>query len=184
MSFVTRKALEFASEFPSINRELLEVSALLHDVNYIGDTTTGVDDGARMRAELLSGAGYSPEEIALIEKTVHDASTEYSGGEISDMSKALSDADKMFKVLPVGPIILTARYLTETKADIKKWADRIIREQRPLLDNDKYFYTQIAKQKYLAWAQINLQWVEQVRASIDDEDVQLFLQDCKELGFL
>lgn len=184
ISFVTRKALEFAQEFPAMNREYLEAAALTHDINYIVDVTSGVDDGQILRAEQLRLVGFDETEIALIEKTVHEASTENSGGNISDAAKALSDGDKLFKVLPVGPMILSARYITETKVDIRKWADRIIRDQKPLLENDVYFHTALARKKYLSWARLNLDWVEQVRYSLDDPDVQLFLDDCRKLDYI
>lgn len=184
ITFVTRKALEFAHEFKGINREYLEAAALTHDLNYVVDTTSEVDDGRKLRIKELTTAGYSKNEINLIEKTIHDASTENSGGNISEMSKALSDADKLFKALPVGPMILSARYITETKADIRKWADRIIKDQKILLDKGVYFHTELAREKYTSWAELNLAWVQQVRDSLDDPDVQLFLDDCKELGYI
>jgi len=183
IAFVTRKSLEFADEF-KIDKEVLEAAALTHDLNYIVDVTSEVDDGKNLRAEELAAVGYNSEEISTIERVVHDASTENSGGNISDTAKALSDGDKLFKVLPVGPMILSARYITETKVDIKKWADRIIRDQKPLLESGIYFHTRIAKERYLAWAKLNLQWVEMVRSSLDDPDIKLFLEDCKSLGFV
>lgn len=183
VTFVTRKSLEFAGEF-KVNIELLEAAALTHDLNYIVDTKSRVDDGEELRKRMLDEAGFNQSEIEEIENTVHYSSTEFSGGDISDASKILSDADKLFKVLPVGPMIMSARYITETKVDIKKWADRIIRDQKPLFESDKYFYTQLAKEKYLKWAKLNLEWVEMVKASLDDPDIQAFLDDCKKLGYI
>lgn len=182
ITFVTRKSLEFASEL-SIDMELVEAAALTHDLNYIVDLTSEVDAGRALREQVLGECGFTPEEISNIEDTVHNSSTEFSGGDISDASKALSDADKLFKVLPVGPMIMSSRYIAETKVDIQKWADRIIRDQKPLLESDKYFYTQAAR-RYLKWAQLNLEWVEMVRESLDDPDIQSFLNDCKELGYI
>ncbi len=183
ITFVTRKSLEFAREF-DVDVELLEAAALTHDLNFITNVKSSVDDGREIRAEVLSKAGFNEHEIPDIENLVHGSSTEFSGGDISDSSKVLSDADKLFKVLPVSPMILSARYITETKVDIEKWADRIIRDQKPLLDADKYFYTKMAKEKYLTWARLNLEWVEAVKQSLDDPDVQLFLKDCKDLGYI
>lgn len=183
VTFVTRKSLEFAAEF-EVNIELLEAAALTHDLNYVVDVKSRVDDGKDLRIKILGDAGFNKLEIEDIEETIHNSSTEFSGGDISDASKALSDADKLFKVLPVGPMIMSARYITETKVDVKKWADRIIREQKPLFESDKYFYTYSAKEKYLKWAKLNLEWVEMVRESLDDPDIQSFLDDCKELGYI
>ncbi len=181
--FVVRKSLEFAKEL-EVDMELVEAAALTHDLNYLTDTTSMVDAGARLRSEQLAKVGYSPKEIAIIEETVHAASTEHRDANIADLAKALSDADALFKVLPVGPMILSARFIAETKVDLRKWADRIIREQQPLLEGGIYFYTQTAKERYLEWAKLNLEWVAMVQRSLDDPDIQLFLEDCKELGYL
>ncbi len=183
ITFVTRKALEFSAEF-KVDLELLEAAALTHDLNYIVDTTSAVDDGKILRIKELEKAGYSPSEIESIEQTVHESSTENRDADISNLAKALSDADALFKVLPVGPMILSSRFISETKVDLRKWADRILREQQPLLDQGIYFYTDIARKRYLDWAKLNLQWVTMVRDSLDDSDVQVFLDDCKALGFL
>lgn len=183
ITFVARKSLDFAAEF-DVNVELLEAAALTHDLNYIVDVESDVDDGKGLRAQILGDAGFGNAEIAEIEDTIHNASTEFSGGDISDASKALADADKLFKVLPVGPMIMSARYITETKVDIEKWAERIIRDQKPLLKAGKYFYTHTAKEKYLKWAELNLEWVEMVKDSLDEPDIQSFLKDCKRLGFI
>lgn len=185
ISFVTRKALEFADEFNGINREYVEAAALTHDLNYLVDTTTEVEAGKELRKEHLTKVGYNQDEINILEKIVYDGTSIHSGNEnISNESKALSDADKLFKVLPVGPIILSGRYITETKVNLHTWAERIIRYQKPLLDNGTYFWTTAAKDKYLDWARLNLAWVEQVQDSLSDPDIQSFLEDCKKLGYL
>lgn len=181
--FVVRKSLEFAKEL-GVNAELVEAAALTHDLNYLTDTTSTVDAGAQLRTEQLMAVGYTAEEISVIENIVHTASTGYRDADISDMAKALSDADALFKVLPVGPMILSARFITETKTDLHKWAQRIIREQQPLLDGGIYFYTQTARDRYLDWAKLNLEWVATVQRSLDDPDTQLFLEDCKKLGYV
>jgi len=183
ITFVTRKSLEFAGEY-ELDLELLEAAALTHDLNYIVDVKSDVDAGKELRSEVLGKAGFNVVEISNIENTIHNSSTKFSDGDISDASKALSDADKLFKVLPIGPMIMSSRYITETKVDIDKWADRIIRDQKPLLESDRYFYTKSAKEKYLHWAKLNLEWVETVRNSLDDPDIQIFLDDCKELGYI
>jgi len=183
ITFVTCKSIEFGLEF-AIDAELLEAAALTHDLNYIVDVKSSVDDGQALRAQVLTDAGFSTEEINDIEAIVHDSSSEHSGGDISDAAKALSDADKLFKVLPVGPMILSSRYITETKGDIEKWADRIIRYQKPLLESGRYFYTESAKEKYLHWAKLNLAWVAMVQDSLQDPDIQAFLEDCKRLNYI
>lgn len=181
--FVARKSVEFARELQA-DEELVEAAALTHDLNYIVDVTSNADTGHELRAEQLRKAGYTNEEIAVIEETVHTASTQNRHADISDMAKALSDADSLFKVLPVGPMILSSRFITETKIDIKKWADGVVSKQQPLLDQGIYFYTEAARSRYLKWAKINLELVATIQESLDDPDIQLFLEDCKKLGFI
>jgi uncharacterized protein len=183
VDFVARKAVEFADEL-NVDTELVEAMALVHDLNYIADVTSGVDAGRELRAEYLATVGYSTDEITLIEETVHAASIENRDADISDLAKALSDADSLFKVMPVGPIILSARYITETKVDLRKWADKIMRDQQPLLDKGIYFYTKTANEKYLDWVKVDLALVASIQKSLDDPDIQAFLRGCKELGFI
>ncbi len=183
VQFVVRKSVEFAEEL-KVDRELAKAAALTHDLNYLIDTKSTVDTGAALRAQQLAKVGYDEAEIAIIEEAVHSASTEHRSASIATLAKALSDADALFKVLPVGPMILSARFITETKTDLRKWADRIMREQQPLLDSGIYFYTQTARDRYLEWARLNLEWVAMVQRSLDDPDIQLFLEDCKRLGYL
>jgi uncharacterized protein len=183
ITFVARKSLEFADEL-DVDKELVAAAALVHDLNYIVDAKSLVDAGRDLRTKYLAGAGFASNEIEHIETIVHTASTEHRNATISDEAKALSDADALFKVLPVGPLILSSRFITETGTDIRKWADRIIREQQPLLDQGTFFYTDTAKQRYLEWAEVNLHLVRIIQNSFDDPDIQLFLADCKNLGFL
>lgn len=181
--FVARKSVEFAREL-QVDEELTEAAALTHDLNYLVDVKSMADAGRELRAEQLRKVGYGDTEIATIEDAVWTASTENRHADISDMAKALSDADSLFKVLPVGPMILSSRFITETQVDIRKWADRIIREQQPLLDQGIYFYTETARTRYLKWATVGMELVATIQESLDDPDIQLFLEDCKKLGFI
>ena len=52
------------------------------------------------------------------------------------------------------------------------------------MDSDTYFYTEIAKQKYLGWAKTNLDMWENVVESLDDKDVQEMLNTASELGVI
>jgi uncharacterized protein len=183
ITFVTRKTVEFAAEL-NVDLELAEATALTHDLNYIVDVKSDVDAGSELRRDHLQKSGFTPLEISEIETAVHSGSTEFRDANISDLAKALSDADSLFKVLPVGPMILSARYITETKVDIKTWADRIIRDQQPLLDENIYFYTATANRKYLEWAKLNLKLVKTIQESLDDPDITAFLDDCKRLGYI
>lgn len=181
--FVTRKALEFAPELQA-DPLLVEAAALVHDVNYIVDKKSDVEAGAQLRNELLTQAGFSPTIIEQIESIVTEASTKNRSAAISSEAKALSDADSLYKVVPIGPIIFSSKYIAETGVDLHKWADRIVREQRPLLDQDIFFYSATAKERYLPWAKMNIEYVELIKDSLDDPDIQDLIQISKSLHII
>ena len=78
----------------------------------------------------------------------------------------------LFKSLPITPIIFAHKYLLENKIDIYQLTDNVIKEQKDLVDNGVYFYTEIAKRKYLIWAKTNLALWSNVEESLSDQDVQ------------
>jgi len=163
-----RKSVEFAEEL-GVDKEIVEAAALTHDLNYLVNTqTTGPEAGADLRRQYLSEANFSEAEIGKIDAICMEEHTAYRHANISDEAKALSDADSLFKIMPVGPILFSSKFITETKVDLRAWAERIIREQKPLMEQGTYFYTKAANEKYLAWAKTNLELVEQVLASLDD----------------
>jgi uncharacterized protein len=183
IAFVARKSVEFAAELHA-DPELVEAAALVHDLNYLVDVKSRVDAGKALRTEQLQKAGFNNDEIATIEDAVHSASTDFRHADISNIAKAVADADSLFKVMPVAPILLTPHFISETKTDLKKWSERIIRDQQPLLEQGIYFYTETAKQRYLGWAELNLKLVSTIRESLDDPDMQDFLEACKTVGLL
>jgi len=63
-------------------------------------------------------------------------------------------------------------------------ANKIIDEQKPLMDNDTYFYTKLAKEKYLKWARVNLTMWENVLEALEDSDINEMLKSAKDLGVL
>jgi uncharacterized protein len=182
--FVARKSVEFASEF-NVDKEIIEAAALTHDLNYIVDTTTtGPEAGTKLREKYLSQAGFSNDEISEINAIILEEHVAYRHANISDAAKVLSDADSLFKVMPLNPVLFSSKFITETKIDLRAWATRIIKEQKPLLDEGIYFYTDIAKRKYLAWAETDLQLVAQVLESLDDPDIQEMLDIARKHGVI
>lgn len=175
------KAVEFTAEFPDVNKELVEAAALVHDLNYVVKTNTEPEVGKELRAEYLNDAGFSDEEIDYIEALVMEEHTATRTANISDAAKALSDADSLFKVMPLTPIIFSSHYIVENKVDIQKWADKIISEQSPLMEQGIYFYTKAANEKYLKWAKTDLELVKQVKESLDDPAIKEMLEIAYEL---
>ncbi len=163
-----KKSIEFAEEFPEINKETVEAAALVHDLNYIIKTNTEPEVGKNLREHFLAIATFSPQEITEIENIVMEAHTGTRHAGISNAAKALSDADSLFKIMPLTTVIFSSHYITENKVDIYQWADKIIKEQKPLMEQGIYFYTKAANEKYLHWAKADLKFVEQVKESLDD----------------
>lgn len=178
--FVTKKSVTFAEEY-EVNKELVEAAALTHDLNYLVEVNTEPEIGKDLRAEYLQKAGFSENEIVEIEQIVMEGHTATRHAEISDAAKALSDADTLFKALPITPILFAGHFITENHIDIQKLAKKVVSEQKPLLDEGIYFYTQGAKDKYLEWAVINLRLWENVQAALDDEDVSEMLSIARNL---
>ena len=183
VEFVTRKSLEFAVEL-GVSEETVEAAALTHDLNYVVDPKSHVEAGQSLRQEYLSKCRFSDTEILQIESAVQEASTKNRHEGISEEAKALADADSLFKVLPISPIVFSGRFIEETGVSIEVWADTITRQQGPLLDQGEYFYTKTAKKRYGDWARLNLELVETIRGSLSDPDVQELLRSMKRLGLL
>lgn len=181
--FVTKKALVF-SEGLHIDVELLEASALTHALNYLVEPNSEPEVGAGLREEYLQRAGFTPSEIKNIENTVNEAHTRTRHAHISDAAKALSDADTLYKSLPTTPVVFTGNYLIQNKVDIGQLADKIVREQRPLIDQGIYFYTDMAKKRYLHWAKTNLELWENVAEAANDPDVKETIEIARQLGVM
>jgi uncharacterized protein len=180
IAFVAKKAVKFAEEF-DVDVELIEAAALTHDLNYMVEVNSKPEAGKELRAKCLAEAGFSEDEIVRIDNLVMEEHTATRDAEISDAAKALSDADTLFKALPVTPILFTGNFITENHIDIGKLANKIVGEQKPLMEQGIYFYTKAAKTKYLGWAEINLKLWENVKTALDDEDVEEMLSIARSL---
>ncbi|NCA93746.1 MAG: HD family phosphohydrolase [Sphingobacteriia bacterium] len=177
--FVKKKAIEFAG---SINADkfIVEAAALTHDLNFIVKINSEPEEGKELRHEFLSNAGFSDEEVFKIENVVMESHTGTRNENISPEGMALSDADTLFKTLPITPIIFASKYITQNKVDIYKLAQKVTSEQNPLIEKDIYFYTDYAKARYLDWAKGNLQLWNNVVEALKDEDIKEILKIAKE----
>lgn len=153
--FVRKHALVFAREL-NADAHTTDIAALLHDLNYIVETNSSVKAGKELRQQLLKEADYSKEIIESVERIIKEAQTRMRRKEISQEAKALSDADTLFKALPITPILFAHRYLSENKISLAALATKIVEEQQPIYDAGFYFYTESAKLRYLKWAGTNL----------------------------
>ena len=175
INFVSKKAIEFASSIEA-NVFLAESAGLVHDLNYIVEPNSEPEIGIDLRKDFLTKAGYSSEEISQIEGIIMESHTGTRSNKISKEGMALSDADTLFKALPTTPILFASKYLTQNKVSIEKLASKVSSEQNKLMESGIYFYTDLAKRKYLKWAEINLSLWNNVNEALMDEDVVEMLE--------
>ncbi|EKD25435.1 MAG: hypothetical protein ACD_80C00057G0003 [uncultured bacterium (gcode 4)] len=181
--FVKTKALDFAV---SIHADvfLVESAALVHDLNYIIKAFSEPEEAKEYRHDLLSEIGYTESEIERIESIIMESHTAIRNHTISNEWKALSDADTLFKALPITPILFTSNYIQQNQIDIQKLASKITSEQNKLLNEWIYFYTDLAKSKYLKRAEVNLALWNNVYESLKDKDITDMLDNAKKMWVL
>jgi len=183
ITFVRKKALEFAESI-SANKLIVEAAALTHDLNYIVKPNSEPEEGKELRQEFLSKADFTADEITRIEAVVMESHTGTRNETVTPEGMALSDADTLFKSLPITPIIFAQKYITQNKVDIYRLANKVTSEQNPLIDQDIYFYTDYAKIRYLNWAKDNLKLWNNVIEALKDEDIKEILKVANDLGVL
>jgi uncharacterized protein len=156
VKFVAERSNEFAEELGA-DPAMVAIAAYVHDVNYLLAPRSGARKGVELRREILIEAGLTPEIVQEVEEIVVSAETHSRNGDISAEAMALSDADTLFKALPITPVKLAPLYMYETGRSLRELANKIVREQTPLRDQGIYFYSESAKKRYQAWAEVNLQ---------------------------
>jgi uncharacterized protein len=174
ITFVRAKAVEFAEANGSAVG-VVETAALVHDVNYIVARNSTAAAGRRLRLEILATAGVARPVAMWVERIVREAEMAVRHREISLEAQALSDADTLFKALPVTPVVLSHRYLTENGISLRELADKIIGEQQVAHDDGYYFYNPEAAATYSRWAAANLQLWQCIKESLDDPTVEQLL---------
>jgi len=183
--FVLSKSEEFAKSVGA-DEMLVRVAALLHDVNYVAipDRESDPQEVVEFRRNLLEKHGFDNDFAKRIEEIVVEAHTGDRGASITPEGAALSDADALFKVMPITPFLFSARYMMQNNVDIFRWAEKILKEQKPLMEGGIYFYTPMAKEKYTKWAEQNLKTIEIVKEAFGDQDIQNVISEGKELGVI
>ncbi|HEY1917561.1 MAG TPA: hypothetical protein VGH27_18485 [Streptosporangiaceae bacterium] len=168
--FVADKARDFAYELGA-DAATAEIAALVHDVNYLIDARGDAAVGSHLRSTILKDAGLDNASIAVIEDTVISAETRVRDDSISREAMALSDADTLFKALPITPVVLAPLYMRETGRSVRELAEKIIHEQVPLRDSGIYFYSDSAKKRYEGWGDVNLALWSCILEALDDPTV-------------
>jgi len=184
VQFVNNKAIEFATEL-NCDIEKVAVGSLLHDLNYIFSDKLEPEAARSQIIEFIIKSGYSDEYANNIADMIEDTHLAYRGTRVlSNEAKALADADTLFKAIPTTPILFASKFLTQTKYDVEKLGHKVVEEQKPLMDSDTYFYTDVAKRKYLKWAKTNLTLWENVLEALNDKDIKEMLQTASDLGVI
>ncbi|WP_158888323.1 HD family phosphohydrolase [Amycolatopsis anabasis] len=170
VSFVRAKAVGFARA-NGANASVVEAAALVHDVNYLVRRNSAASAGRGLRMDLLAEAGVPGQVARWIDEIVDEAEMRTRHRHISIEAQALSDADTLFKALPITPVMLAHRYLEENGVSLRELADKIVGEQRGIHDDGYYFYNRSAADRYGHWARANLELWKCIQESVDDAEV-------------
>ncbi len=174
VSFVRDKAVEFATLNGS-DASVVATAALVHDVNYLVRRNSLAAAGSGLRKRILAWAGVAGETIEWIDALVDEAEMRNRHRDISLEAQALSDADTLFKALPVTPVVLAHKYLAENGVSLRELADKIVGEQSTPHDEGFYFYSPAAAASYSRWATANLELWQCIKESLDDPTVERLL---------
>ena len=170
VSFVRDKAVHFAERNGSAV-DVVHVAALVHDVNYVVRRNSSAAEGSDLRQEILAGAGVDLDTAEWIDRIVDEAEMRTRHRDISLEAQALSDADTLFKALPVTPVVLAHKYLLENGITLQELAHKIVGEQCDVHDEGYYFYNPEAAATYSRWAMANLQLWQCIQEAVDDPTV-------------
>jgi uncharacterized protein len=174
VNFVRTKAARFAV-LNGAEVSVVETAALVHDVNYLVRRNSSAAAGSDLRLAILARAGVPKHVAAWIDRIVDEAEMATRDRDISLEAQALSDADTLFKALPVTPVMLAHKYLEENGIGLRELANKICGEQQSVHDEGFYFYNPEAAAQYAHWATANLQLWQCIRESLDDADVSALL---------
>ena len=175
IAFVRTKAAQFAHE-RGADTHLVEAAALVHDLNYLVRVNSEPSAGRALRVQLLHSVNFPRSRIQRIEKIIDEAHTATRTERISLEGSALSDADTLFKALPMTPVVFSHLFLEENKISLRTLGEKILGEQLPLVDSGIYFYDESVRDRYLPWAQANLELWKKIVESLADSDVQMVLE--------
>ena len=179
VSFVAKNARKFAIELKA-DPAIAEIAGLVHDLNYLVAARSDASEGSHLRAKTLRDAGLDSQSISVIEDVVIAAETHTRGRNISREAMALSDADTLFKALPITPVVLAPLYMRETGRSLRELAEKIVGEQVPLRDEEIYFYSESAKKRYEGWGDANLRLWSCILESLDDPSVVELIDQMEE----
>jgi uncharacterized protein len=174
VSFVRAKGARFAAA-NGADVSVVATAALVHDLNYLVRRNSPASAGGTLRLDILAEAGIPADTARWIDRVVVEAEMATRHRHISREAQALSDADTLFKALPVTPVMLAHRYLAENGVSLRELATKIVGEQRGVHDAGFYFYSAEAAAAYSHWASANLELWQCVVEALDDPSVNELL---------
>ncbi len=172
--FVTRWAVNFGQQ-NGADLPTVKVAALLHDLNYIADPTSDVDAGKDSRRAVLLEAGISDREIDNLEGIIRSADVRNSESCSGLEAQALSDADMLYKILPVTPVLFSHRLLVESNSNIRDLAIKILEEQLPRFESGSLFYNPKANDRYHKWAATNFALWRDIIECVEEPTISALL---------
>ena len=170
VGFVRDKGAQFAAA-NGADVSVVATAALVHDLNYLVARNSAASAGRRLRVRILADAGITPSVARWIDEIVVEAEMATRHRDSSLEAQALSDADTLFKALPITPVLLAHRYLAENGVSLRQLATKIVGEQRHVHDAGFYFYNPEAAATYSHWATANLELWQCVVEALDDPSV-------------
>jgi uncharacterized protein len=176
VSFVRTKSARFAAANGS-DVHFVETAALVHDLNYLVARNSPASAGRALRMRILAKAGVPAVTARQIDAVVDEAEMANRHRDISLPAQALSDADTLFKALPVTPVVLAHRYLVENGVSLRELATKIVGEQQDKQDDGYYFYSREAADAYSHWASANLGLWQCIVEALDDPSVTELLDE-------
>jgi uncharacterized protein len=174
VSFVRDKGARFAAA-NGADVSVVATAALVHDLNYLVRRNSPAAAGRTLRLDILAEAGVTADTARWVDEIVVEAEMATRHRHISLEAQALSDADTLFKALPVTPVMLAHRYLSENGVSLRELATKIVGEQRGVHDAGFYFYSREAAAAYSHWASANLELWQCVVEALDDPSVNELL---------
>ncbi|WP_132876146.1 HD family phosphohydrolase [Tamaricihabitans halophyticus] len=168
--FVRDKAVDFAEQ-NGANVSVVTAAALLHDVNYLVRKNSPAAAGTDLRLGVLAEVGVPAETADWIDRIIGEAEMRNRHRDISLEAQALSDADTLYKALPITPVLLAHRYLEENGVSLPELAQKILSEQQGVQEAGYYFYNAEAAARYTQWARANLRLWQCIAESLDDPSV-------------
>ncbi|QWF78523.1 HD family phosphohydrolase [Amycolatopsis sp. CA-230715] len=171
VNFVRSKAAAFAAA-NGADVSVVQTAALVHDVNYLVRRNSPASAGRSLRMDVLAESGVDAETAKWIDEIVDEAEMCSRHRDISLEAQALSDADTLFKALPITPVMLAHRYLEENGLSLRALADKIVGEQSGIHDDGYYFYNPDAAATYSRWAMANLELWRCIQESVADPVVE------------